>query len=518
MNLSSLPLEKTNQFSNLFLDYIKEAQDLKAFYGRYPSLENFKGQLQEKQFDPSKREVLVSSLKEQYKDFQLSAVQNQSIEQLLLPETFTITTGHQLSLATGPLYFIYKILTTIRLTEELTKAFPENNFVPVFWMATEDHDIAEINHFYLFGKKYEWETSEKGPSGKISTANLKELFEKVPDCPAWLSDAYCNSKSLVEATRKVAQYLFGTYGLIVIDGDDKNLKKQFTTVIENDLLENKYAPIAKQTSEELQNAGYKAQAFVRNENFFYLGDQTRERIEKQDGNYKVLNSDISFDNDSLQNEIGDFPERFSPNVILRPLYQEMILPNLAYIGGPGELAYWLQLKGIFESENIPFPILFPRKFATIIGKATLDKVKSANLDLADLFLHEKDFFELLIEKLQVEKLEFNEEENLLLQIKNSLLQKATKADKSFFPAIEAEVSKINKGLEDLGKRLNKALENKHETELNKLQNLKRKLFPNNELQERSDNFLNFYINNPDFISAIHKDLDPFEFKMECLMI
>ena len=135
-----------------------------------------------------------------------------------------------------------------------------------------------------------------------------------------------------------------------------------------------------------------------------------------------------------------------------------------------------------------------------------------------MFLSEKDFFELLIKKLQVEKLQFNEEESLLLQIKDSLLQKAIKADKSFFPAIEAEISKINKGLEDLGKRLNKALESRHETELNKLQNLKRKLFPNNELQERSDNFLNFYINNPDFISLLHQDFDPFEFKMECLMI
>ncbi len=510
-------MEKTNQFSKLFLDYVNENISLKPFYGKYPSLENFKKQIEDKHFESSKRIILAEAFKSQYKKENLSSIQQQNINQLLLAETFTVTTGHQLSLATGPLYFIYKILSVIRLAEELKHQYPDNYFVPVFWMATEDHDIEEINHFYLFGKKYEWGTPEKGPAGKISTHNLKELFETVPDCPSWLSDAYCHSASLAEATRKIAQYLFGQYGLLVIDGDDPNLKRQFSFVMENDLLRNKYAAIVRETSENLQKEAYKVQAFVRNENFFYLRNQSRERIEKQDKSFKVLNSEISFDQDSLESEIKNFPEKFSPNVILRPLYQEMILPNLAYIGGPGELAYWLQLKGVFDSENTPFPILFPRKFATVIGKGLLDKLQAANLEFEKLFLSERDFFELLIEKLQVEKLDFNEEESLLLQIKNLLLQKATKADKSFFPAIEAEISKTSKGLADLEKRLNKAIESRHETELNKLQNLKRKLFPNNELQERNDNFLNFYINNPYFIESLHQDFDPFVFKMDCLM-
>lgn len=506
MKLKSLSLKDTNQFGSLFLDYISDSEKLKPFFGAFPVLESFENQIEAKKASFQNRKVLHDALVKQYAGLEVHPKVSENLNKLASDNCFTITTGHQLCLATGPIYFIYKILTAIRLAEELKKAYPENDFVPVFWMATEDHDLEEINHFYLFGKKYEWQPSDRGASGKVRTDGLSELFASVPDCPKWLADAYTESANLAEATRKVVSHLFEEYGLVIVDGDDNALKSLFVEQIKSDLLEEKFSPIVKSTSDELEKIGYKAQAYVREKNFFYLGDGFRERIELRTTNYELRIT-----------EIEENPERFSPNVLLRPLYQETILPNLAYIGGPGELAYWFQLKGIFEAENIPFPILFPRKFASIIPTNVAEKLNAFGIEIENLFLSEDSFKGVLLEKLQVEKLEFQEEEALLQKVKILLQTKAAQADKTLVAAAEAEMVKMNKGISDFGKRVNKALENRHEVELNKLQNLRKKLFPEGGLQERHDNFLNFSINNPNLISELHNAFDPFQFQMDCLI-
>lgn len=508
LKLKKLSLNQTNQFGSLFLDYISDSKKLKPFFGAFPVLESFESQIEAKKASFQNRKVLHDALIKQYADLEVHPKVAQNLDKLAADNCFTITTGHQLCLATGPIYFIYKILTAIRLAEELKKAYPCKDFVPVFWMATEDHDLEEINHFYLFGKKHEWQPSDKGASGRVRTEGLGDFFASVSDCPQWLIDAYCGSSNLAEATRKMVNHLFAEYGLVIIDGDDKDLKSLFVEQIKSDLLEEKFSPIVKASSEELEKIGYKAQAFVREKNFFYLVDGVRHRIENL--KFEIDNEQITVN----QQLITEHPERFSPNVLLRPLYQETILPNLAYIGGPGELAYWFQLRGIFDVENIPFPILYPRKFATIISQNIYEKLQSAGIEVDDLYLSEDGFKDVLLEKLQVEKFEFQVEEDLLQKVKQLLQTKAAQADKTLVAAAEAEMVKANKGILDFGKRLNKALENRHEVELNKLQNLRKKLFPQGGLQERTDNFLNFYINNPNLISELHSAFDPFQFQME----
>jgi bacillithiol synthase len=508
LKLKNISLKDTNQFGTLFLDYISHSEKLKPFFGAFPVLESFENQMKVKKSSFQNRKVLHDALTKQYDGFDLHPKVSENLGKLVSDNCFTITTGHQLCLATGPIYFIYKILTTIRLAEELKKAYPENDFVPVFWMATEDHDLEEINHFYLFGKKFEWQPYDKGAAGKVRTEGLNDIFATVPDCPKWLSDVYNESANLAEATRKLVNQLFAEYGIVIIDGDDRILKSLFINQIKSDLLDKKYSPIVKATSEELEKEGYKAQAFVRERNFFYLTDGIRHRIDNS--KFEIGNEQIIIN----QQLITEKPEKFSPNVLLRPLFQEKILPNLAYIGGPGELAYWFQLKGIFESENLPFPILFPRKFATIIPTTISEKLNASGIELEDVFLSEDSFKGLLLEKLEVEKLGFEEEEALLQKVKQLLQTKAAKADKTLVVAAEAEMVKVNKGISDFGKRINKALENRHDVELNKFQNLRKKLFPEGGLQERHDNFLNFYINNPNLISELHTAFNPFQFQME----
>ncbi len=502
----------------MFLDYIAQKEALFPFYSQYPSLESFQAQIELKANSYACRDVLVEVLNKQNAAYPLHDRQRENLAKLAETNCFTVTTGHQLALATGPLYFLYKILTTLKLSEKLKAAYPAHAFVPVFWMATEDHDFEEINHFHLFGKKYAWEKQAGGAVGNLTLEGLGEVLEKVPDFPSWLREAYMGSQNLAEATRKIVHHLFGPYGIVVLDGDDKDLKKCLQPVIARDLLEGKYAPLLRETTASLQGAGYKSQAFVRDQNFFFLAENERSRIEKKGEEYVLVNSGTCISKENLAQAIDTSPEVFSPNVVVRPLYQEMVLPNLAYIGGPGELAYWLQLKGVFDTEQVPIPLLFPRNFITLIGTNIKQKMEEAGLEVRHLFLEDAAYHQLLLEKLHVEQFDFSEEEKGLELVKQHLKDKAFKADKTLVQAAEAEMAKIAKSLGDFQKRLDKALENKHQLDIQKLQNIRKKLFPEGELQERHDNFLNFYINRPDFIQEIYEALDPFHFEMNCICL
>src|SRR5688500_12593727 len=158
MKQAAVPLRKTRLFSELLLDYLDGATDLKPFYNLPPEPGSYEKLLEQRNFSPGKRELLSDVLKAQYERIHMNANTKvaKNISALQDENTFTVTTGHQLNALTGPLYFIYKIVTTIKLSEELKAAFPDKNFVPVYWMATEDHDFAEISEVFFFGKRYFW--------------------------------------------------------------------------------------------------------------------------------------------------------------------------------------------------------------------------------------------------------------------------------------------------------------------------------------------------------------------------
>ncbi len=173
MPTDCLSYKETNYFTPLIIDYLDQKESLKPFYNRFPTLENFEAQIQEKDqfFTSAKRKVLVEVLKDQYKALQTSEAVLGNIELLSNTKTFTVTTGHQLNLFTGPLYFLYKIVSTINLAKDLQNKYPDFNFVPIYWMATEDHDFEEINYFNLNGKKFKWNSTQKH-AGKDAVGNL----------------------------------------------------------------------------------------------------------------------------------------------------------------------------------------------------------------------------------------------------------------------------------------------------------------------------------------------------------
>jgi len=383
-------IKNTGLFSTLFEDYIQQDEKAKQFYKYHIGKKDFENYIQEQQFDYLNRPVLVESLLKQSK--LVSNTNSKTIDHINLlssENTFTVTTGHQLCLFTGPLYFIYKIISTINLSRTLAEKFPNKNFVPIYWMASEDHDFEEINHANVFGKKVVWSSEEKGSVGNFKTENLKDVIAELKtilgenensiNLIQLFEEAYLNNKNLADATRYLVNELFGAYGLITLDGNDKALKQLFIEEFKTDIFNNTAFEIVTDTINQLKE-NYSAQVSPRSINVFYTEPNLRERIEKQNDRYIVLNTDISFSKEELEGIINTTPEKLSPNVVLRPLYQQKILPNVAYVGGPGELAYWLEYKTLFENYNINFPILMPRNFAMLIDKGTQNKIKKLNLD------------------------------------------------------------------------------------------------------------------------------------------
>ena len=297
----------------------------------------------------------------------------ENIQSLSESNTFTVTTGHQLNIFTGPIYFLFKLVTTINLSKKLKEYYPDFHFIPVYWMASEDHDFEEISYFNMFGEKYQWATGQTGAVGRFDPSSLADVLYQIDENVELFEKAYGRFHTLAGSVRFYVNELFGSEGLVVVDGDDSELKAQFATVTKDDILNQNAHQRVNETNKQLINLGYKLQASSRPINFFYL-DDFRRRIICEGENFKVLGSKIKFSKQEILSEIEHYPERFSPNVIMRPLYQEMILPNLAYLGGPAEIIYWLQLKGVFDYYKIEFPIIMPRNFGMIIHQKIAKKI------------------------------------------------------------------------------------------------------------------------------------------------
>lgn len=510
MTTHQLPLEDTHQFSSLLTHFVNRQDTLRPFYGHFPDLEGFKNQLTTRHFAPEHRTILVQSLRKQY----AGMANLPDFARLEQPNTFTVTTGHQLNLCTGPLYVIYKLVTIINLAKQLKAAFPEYEFVPVYWMATEDHDFAEINHFNLFGKTYAWQTDQKGAVGRMNPA---EALAEVADKPQLFEQAYAQASTLAQAVRLYVHELFGADGLICLDADDAALKRLFAPIVQDELLQHAVEAKVNEQSARLEAAGYGAQVTAREINLFYLTEGLRERIVKEDGVYRVLNTSLQFTEAEILTLLDNEPEKFSPNVILRPVYQEVILPNLAYIGGPGELAYWLQFKSAFEHYQVPYPILMPRNFALVVNAASAKRMEKLGVNIEELFWDEVRLRKTFVERNAEHSLDLSESLQLINQAFEQMLAKAVLVDKTLEGAVNSEKQKTLNGLENLEKRIKKAEERNQETTVNQLLALKAKLFPGGGLQERSENFLNFYLNDAEFLNKLKVTFDPFNFKFYVLV-
>ena len=505
---TTLSLENTGSFPALLLDYLAEKEQIKPFYSFSPTLDGFKEAIQAKNnFPTSNRQVLVDVLKKQYQ-----GIENPPALDILLDEkTFTVTTGHQLNIFTGPLYVIYKIITTLNLAQELKKAYPDYHFVPIYWMASEDHDFEEIASFQLFGKKYTWETTQTGAVGRMNPKELSTVLAQLPDSFPLFEQAYLENDTLAAAVRTYMHALFGVDGLVCLDADDADLKRLFLPVIEEDLLHQTASQLVHERTIQLEDLSYKAQIHARDINFFYLKDGLRARFIKEGENWTVKDTDIVFTADEIRAEYEKNPERFSPNVVLRPLYQEMILPNLSYIGGPSEVPYWLQLKSVFDHDDVPFPILLPRNFALVVTAANQKKIDKLQVGIDEFFDDSVTLKKRYVERISEKSLSLAFEMDEIGEVMQRIGRQAAGIDATLKAVVEAEQAKIMHALSNLEKRIKKAEERNHETAIQQLLGVQDKLFPNGSLQERVENFLSFYKNDAQFLEKVKKTFEPLHF-------
>ncbi|WP_282124090.1 bacillithiol biosynthesis cysteine-adding enzyme BshC [Algibacter mikhailovii] len=507
MNISHIPFEKTGYFSPLICDYLKKKPELSSLYNNFPELENFKIQVEEKKktFNSSSRSVLVSVLEAQYASTDTSDLTRSNIESLKGENTFTITTGHQLNLFTGPLYFLYKIISAINLSKELKGEYPEYNFVPVYWMATEDHDFEEINYFNFKGKKVQWNRNSTGAVGALSTEGLKDVFEVFGDelgqtknaetLKELFKKAYLGHDNLADATRFLGNELFKGYGLVIIDANNIDLKREFIPYMKTELFDNVAYNQVLNTNRSIEEISeqYKIQVNPREINLFYLVNGIRERIVFEGGVYKALNTDFLWNKSEIKTELQEHPERFSPNVIMRPLYQEVILPNLCYIGGGGELAYWFQLKSFFNKVEVSFPILLLRNSVLIESESQYKKLGNLDVSIEDVFLKRHNFINKKVREISNIEIDFSSQKSVLKAQFDGLNELALQTDKSFLGAVKAQEKKQLKGLDVLEKRLLKAQKRKLSDQVMRMTELQTELFPGQSLQERNANFSEFYL-------------------------
>lgn len=529
MPTDCISYQNSGYFSPLMNDYLDEKSNLKSLYNRFPKIENFEAQIAEKQanFNNASRPKLVTILLEQYIGVPTSYLTQQNIESLKVENTFTVITGHQLNLFSGPLYFLYKIISTINLTKELKAKYPASNFVPIYWMATEDHDFEEINYFNFKGKKFRWNKVSTGPVGRLSTEGLAEFFTiyqqelgtstNASALKKMFEEAYLKHDNLADATRNLANALFGELGLVIIDADNSELKRNFIPYIKEELLHQKSHKAVIETTSHLEQ--YNIQVNPREINLFYIEDDLRERIIFENNNYKVNHTNLVFSEAEIMTLVETNPEKFSPNVIMRPLYQEVILPNLCYIGGGGEIAYWLELKSFFETVQVTFPMLLLRNSVLLATEKQLKKIDKLNLSWSDLFSKQEMLKNKVTEDHSAFPIDLTNYKLQLQQQFADLFALAAQTDKSFTGAVKAQEKKQIKGLENLEKRLLKAQKRKFSEEIERATDLQNELFPNKSLQERQANFSEFYLESgTSLIPKLIATLKPLDQTFEIITI
>lgn len=497
-----LPCNKTNAFSTLVTDYLSGKNSLKDFYQHAPTLDGIKDAMQSRRQFSTDRSLLVKTLQEQYNGINLTHKQQQYLQQLADENAFTICTAHQPNIFTGHLYFIYKILHAVKLAETLSVQIKDASFVPVYYMGSEDADLEELGHIFINGQKYEWKTKQSGAVGrmKVDEALIKllddisgqltvqpfgiEIVEMIKRC-------YTIGTSIEQATFKLVNELFADYGLLILLPDSPSLKAAFAPVIEKELLEGFSHKAVAETVEAFPKE-YKVQASGREINLFYLRDNIRERIELKDKNYTVVNTDYVFTKEEILDELKNNPERFSPNVILRPVFQETILPGVAFIGGGGEVAYWMELKKVFEVVDVPYPMLVLRNSFALIEKETDALIKKLKLTDEEIFLSAFNLTNLITKRETANQVSLEKEKQQLDAYYKALATIAEKVDKTLVDHAASLHAKASHKIIELEKKLLRAEKRKFEAEERQLKKIKEQLFPNNNLQERVENFMSFY--------------------------
>jgi bacillithiol biosynthesis cysteine-adding enzyme BshC len=409
-----------------------------------------------------------------------------------------VVAGQQVGLFLGPAYTLYKAITAIRIARELSARGTEA--VPIFWLASEDHDLAEVNHAVIpdgHGGLRRLQTASKGtenePVGRVALQDVDQCideFVSVVGDSQLIDDlraAYKPGKTFAEAFALLISKLFSKFGLIVMDPSDPELhviaRPIFTLAAENagDLT----ARLLERTK-ELEAGGYHAQVKVASSStlLFYFNGQSRLPIHRKNGHFTVGGEHWS--GEELQKNVVQHPERFSANVLLRPILQDFLLPTAAYIPGPAEIAYFAQAQVVYHELLGDATPLWPRFSITLVEPRLADWMKKYGLSLRDLLRPKDDFVTDLARRTIPADLkdDFDRSQEQLERLISPLLHTLKKLDPTISAAGEIAARKMRYQLERLESRAARANLRREEILERQAAVLSSNLFPERELQER----------------------------------
>ena len=465
---------------------------------------------QANQFSEKNRAVLFSTLQKQTHTW-LSVTQQESLQLLQHSNTFTVTTGQQLHFDLGPAYVLFKITSAIALSKDLKRRFPHLNFIPVYWLASEDHDFQEISTSTIFNKDWKWVQSNPnpGPVGRMSVDSLMPWLE-------WLKSFFNNnaqaqselqnlSLELKDPHTQLSGFLqkwilriFDHTPLLVLNPDDAELKQLmvplFSTELENGTLQ---SWVAEQNA-RIRDLNLEAEAYVRRVNLFYLNNEIRERIEFNDGQFHALVSGKKWSNVQILQELSDFPERFSPNVLLRPLYQQTILPNVAYVAGPSEYKYWLQIHTALENCELTVPALVLRKSGVFLSENQLKKLLKWDISLWDLFAETNDSLQQLILEKSSQKFNLDNDVKKLSMDLEAVYSQLFTYKSEFLKSFKQQGDRLIGELNKIARleREQSVKRSISDQEWQSIQNLKQSIANASNPQERSYPWIQEYIKDP----------------------
>lgn len=472
-------------------DYLNGAENLHSFYRYSFPNEDYSKLISDRKDFAVDRKLLVRELLEQNRGFSNSQLAMENIQLLARENTFTVTTGHQLVLMGGPMYMLYKIATAIKLAQRIQEIHPEYNIVPVFWMASEDHDWEEINHYHqAFFDKVSYAGTFRGPVGRhVIEPEMEEVLANIPE---QFRTLFQPGQDLSTCFRRLILELFGKYGLVIIDADSTALKKTLIPYMEAELEGRGMGNKVIQTSQKLEDSGYNVQILPREFNLFYMGDGDRRLLIPEGDFFISKDGRLRFSKTELLRLIRTQPRDFSPNVSMRPLYQEILLPNLAYIGGWAEMSYWMQLKDAFDAAEVFFPLLVPRMSAALLPKEVANEWHALGFAPIDL--------ETPLHQLKDRYLQQHWDDNdlqsafaKLEQAYSGLVSTIEGIDKPLSGMAAGQAAKSKKLAEKLQQKIRKSMRSRDPEPYKKIESIKNNFHPDGKKQER---VLNFTALNP----------------------
>lgn len=529
MNFHSIAFENAGIGSPLFHDYLSGQEQAKVFYQFTPDWHGLEKALAARRKHPINRKALHAALTKQYGHIPLSAEVAQNIKKLLLPDTFTVTTGHQLTLGASPLFFIYKIASAIALAQQLSEKHTDCHFVPVLWLNSEDHDFEEIRHCWFQNQKFSWSPPDSPliPCGERDLDNIHLVFDQLIQAAGhnqtlaqvWQSwkDLYIQSHNLTDATRRLVHHLFGKHGLVIIDQQDLALKKMALPVFRNELIQQLSFHTVSQTVTHLEEAGYKPQALPREINLFYSDPETgRNRILKTGDRFTVLNSRISFSLDEFDNGTDTLLPYLSTNVITRPLYQESLLPDIATIGGPSEVAYWLQYRLMFEKSNVFYPVVLMRDSFLFISEKMNHRLQKLGFSYPDLTVSPQILLNRWIEKHDKPQ-DFEEIKQIFSEQFQLLARIISQSDHTLQASAEAAWRSTERQIQKLEKKYHRAIRKKHELTAEQIKQIHAWCYPEGLFQERITHMLDLTNEPKQWISYVISVCNPLHATIKLLI-